>query len=130
MSATIHAAASVTPPTQDDNIIVIAGTASSASKFIPDSWRGQWITIQAQGDAFFFALGKSDMTVDQTKATTITSAAVQTFDGDECVYIPDGQSRDYDLKKIAKDVTHWAIKGTGTSGFVRITRSSGYASVD
>ena len=127
MSALVNAAASVTPPVQEDNIFVVAGTAASQSAAIPDAWRNQYITIFADGDAFHVAFGDSAVAVDETAVTTITSASSQTFDGDECVKIPENVGRDYDMRKIGADVTHFAWKGSGTSGYIRIERSSGFA---
>lgn len=129
MSSTIEqAAASVTPAVQEDNIWVLAGTASSQWVTIPEAWRNQYLTIEADGDSFYVAFGAASMVVDETATTAVASNAIGAFDGDECIKIADGAVREYDMRKAGSGVVAFAWKGSGTSGYLRIERSSGYAS--
>jgi hypothetical protein len=122
MSALANAAASVTPPQSGKNVYVIPGTASSAAHLVPTACRKAYVVLEADGDTFYVAFGPSTLTVDETDTTTM--ALVPTL-GSECVKIADGESKQFDLNLLADTSTHIVIKGTGTSGYLRITRSSG-----
>ena len=121
-SALANAAAVVTPPQSGKNVYVLAGTASSAAHLLPDACRKGYLTLQADGDAFYVGFGASGLTIND--ATTTTMAAEPTLAG-ECIKIADGASLSVDANMLHKDSTHIVIKGTGTAGFLRITRSSG-----
>ena len=118
---------SVTPPVQEDNLRVVAGTASSQWVTIPDEWREGYITIKAEGDDFHIAFGASGLTVDETATSTMSGNAFTAFDGDEADFLPAKGVLDVDGRKLKKGTVAFAWKGTGTAGYLRITRTSGYA---
>lgn len=118
---------SVTPPVQENNLWVVAGTASSQWVTIPASWRDSYITITADGDDFHLAFGAASLTVDETAVTAVTSNVFGAFDGDEASFLPDKGVKEVDGRKLAKATVGFAWKGTGTAGYLRIERTSGYA---
>lgn len=133
----LNKAAGVTPPVVGANIFVVAGTASSAGHVLPTElvgvekgiFRSNWISIQADGDAFYFAFGTSSETLDETGTTTM--ALSPTLDGGECMKLADGQVMHFCLDEISgqkSNITHIHIKGTGTAGYLRMWRSSGKVS--
>lgn len=126
MSAIVHTALSVTPPVQEKNVAVFATTAASAPKMIPLTWRTGYLTVEADGDYVYIAFGPSTVAVDETAVTTFDAAGAEpTFQGDECSKVESGQTRDFDLRNLPTWATHFALKSSGTTGYVRLTRSSG-----
>lgn len=126
MSALVHGALSVTPPVQGANLMVINGTTAGAAHKIPPTWRDAYWTMEADGDRFFVAFGDSTVAADSGSQSTIDADGVITFGGDECVSIPDGQEKPYDLRNLSPSVTHFAVRTEVTDDVsLRITRSSG-----
>ena len=79
-----------------------------------------------EGDEVWIAFGVAALTVDETAVSTIhATTGVITVDGDEGWHIEDGDSKDFDLRLLPKEATHFALKSTGTSGYVRLSRTSG-----
>jgi hypothetical protein len=128
MSALLHTAASITPPVLGRNIWRLPGTAASQRVNIPEEWRDCYLTFKAVGDTFHLAFGKSDVACVIATASSIAGEVItQSTPSDR---IADGGKEDYDMRQCAADVTDFAFIGTGTAGYLLITRTSGKVSAD
>jgi hypothetical protein len=132
MSADMNRAASVTPPVVGKNLWVLAGTASSRSIQIPDEWRGQYLTLHAEGDDFWFSFSlDAGATASATDATGVAgSPLVFGAFGTETERVVSGTKCNVDLsmirRKPGEDNIYFNVIATGTAGLLRITRSSGF----
>lgn len=138
MSILLNAAASITPPVQEQNVVVLGTTTSSVARAIPTMFLreekgiyvAEWLDLVADGDDIYIAFGDSSIVVDETAVSTIASDGVVTFDGDECIKIPSGQSVSFDMRMVGgvDTITHFAIKGGSGGGYLRMQRTSGKVS--
>lgn len=131
MSRDESASLTIPPPIVSVDTIILASAASSAALKIPEAWRNGWITIEPDGVTCYVGFSHaSATTVDQTAVSTITSNAVSAHGTGECLKIPDGAVKHFDMARVAarKEVDLFLIhKESATGGYVRISRSSGYA---
>jgi hypothetical protein len=128
MSALLHTAASVTPPVLGRNVWRLAGTAASQRVNIPEEWRNAYLTIEAVGDTFHLAFGKADVACVIATASSIASEVIT--QSTPSARIANGTAKEYDMRMCDDDVTDFAFIGTGTAGYLLITRSSGRVSAD
>jgi hypothetical protein len=130
MSADMNRAASVTPPVVGKNLWVLAGTASSRSIQIPDEWRGQYLTLHAEGDDFWFSFSFDAATASATDPTAVAGSPLEfgAF-GTETERVIADTKISVDLSMIrqkkGRDL-YFNVIATGTAGLLRITRSSGF----
>lgn len=127
-------AAAITPPYSGKNTIVLASATSSARLKFPASWRRSIVTIQADGVDVYVCFGDTTVTAVIAGATTLTSEAPSAHGTGECIKIPNGQEKHFDLALIdaknpgnANDqhAIRLAHIESATGGYVRIYRSSG-----
>lgn len=130
--------AQLTPPCDGKNLIVLASTAASRRLKFPASWRKSVITIQAQGLDQWVTFGGTGVTAVPTAVTTLTSEAPSAHASGLCWHIPAGQERSFDLSLIKMDnggntndnhALRMALISTDTTGYIRIQRASGQASL-
>lgn len=119
-------AAAVTPPYEENNVIVLSGNTTAQRVKIPDGWRKEYITVQAIGVNAGVIFGDAAVAADITATTTVTSE-VPAVNATACAYVASGGSRQWDLGQIVpytKDL-FVSIDCDAVAGTVRLERSSG-----
>lgn len=94
---------SVTPPVQGRNVYPLTVTTSSAFVEVPAAWMGHYITIEARGGNVHHAFKYgSTMTVDETAVSTVGSNVISAMPANGARTLPDGTTRDYDLRMVKR----------------------------
>lgn len=135
MSSPILAnAASINPPIIGKDIVNIASSTNSAVVKIPDAWRLQWVTIEADGCKVYYAFTMSPSeSIDETSVSTVDATTKEpTLPDDACLPIPDGQARGVDCSKYLplEKPLYMVHKESAGSAYVRLSRSSGQCDKD
>lgn len=131
MSGETAKASAITPPYESDNVVVLAGNTTAQRFKIPDSWRDQWLTIQADGVNIGYVFGGATVAADLTATTTLSSEEISAYDGGECKRCPSGQERHEELSQILPKVKdlYLSIDCDATAGYIVLIRSSGRKTV-
>lgn len=112
-------------------------TANGQLVAIPSAWDNQYVDFTAEGVDVWIRFGDSGVQVDRTGVTTMSGAALQTENAKAAhLYIPAGTTRSVLIRKDATmtasgetTLTHFAHISTATSGYLRMTVSTGNGEV-
>jgi hypothetical protein len=122
-------AASVSSPVE---VYVRTTVAASEVIELPDEFKHNWITLQADGEDVYVAFGTATLTADDGALSALGPPIAPAVNG--VAHIPDGTSIRVDLTRLYN--TEHASRGTiflahispvGAAGVLRFWRSSGKA---
>ena len=124
----------VTPPvmsdgTQTNGTIILASSVGSLPLIIPTDWLKGYIEVFADGIDAHVTFGDFADSVVPAAVTTVTAGVVVTHAAGECAKIPNGTTKQYDLRELGtrENGKPWVMHHIESAllGFVRIVRSSG-----
>lgn len=126
-------AANITPPYESKTVIVLPGHTTAVRFQIPDDWRKQWLTVEVNGVAAGVLIGGATVVANLSATTNVSLdggtgvTTLDTFDGGECVRIPDGGRRPWNLDLIHPNeaTLYVSLVGDAIAGQIRLIRSSG-----
>jgi hypothetical protein len=126
MSSIEVAAAAITPP---GDTYVRTATAAGEVLRLPDTFDGNWISIQADTDDLYIKFGTTALSATPVIATLSAIGPPVVAAADGCVMIPAGTHRDFYLRDFiqltGQSIFLGHITPFFTSGFIRFFKSSG-----
>lgn len=98
--------------------VFVTATTNGAQRFaIPAKWKGRFVDFAAEGLDCWIAFGNSSVTATTTTASTVAAEAI-TFVAASCTKLPQDQPKGWRIP-VTSAVTHFSIRSTGTTGYVR-----------
>lgn len=103
-------------PPSVGNVTVTAATTSSVAIPIPSTWRGRYVTFEADGGDAYILFGGSGVVADPT----------QTSGNNQCMKLPADQSRALRIPTTAEDsaITYFIVRTASGTVNVRCAISS------